>query len=108
MDMMGKEILARIFRPRDWERMEDGSIALYERRVERDWSWVENTWIILREGKSQEFNLSHRIYSANELATLLKTVGFERVQAYGWLDGSPYDHQARRLVMVGQRRKENR
>jgi hypothetical protein len=87
--------------------MEDGSIALYERRVERDWSWVENTWIILREGKSQEFKLGHRIYSASELRALLEGVGFERVQAYGWLDGSPYDHKARRLVMIGQRRKEN-
>jgi SAM-dependent methyltransferase len=106
MDMMGKEIMARIFQPRDWERMEDGSIALYERRIERDWSWVENTWIILREGNPQEFKLGHRIYSASELATLLRGVGFERVQAYGWLDGSPYDHQARRLVMKGQRRKE--
>lgn len=106
IDLMGKEILARIFQARDWELKEDGSMILYERRIAQDWSWVENTWILVQEGQSQQFELGHRLYSAAELKSLLKDVGFDEVQAFGGLDGSPYDQHAKRLVVVAERGKE--
>lgn len=108
IDLMGKEVLARIFQARDWELKEDGSMALYERNISQDWSWVENTWILVREGKFQKFQLGHRLYSAAELKGLLESVGFAEVKAFGGLDGSPYDHQAKRLVVVAQRRRDTK
>lgn len=102
IDLMGKEVLARIFEPREWREV-DGDLWLYERRVTRGWSWIENRWIRIRDGERSEFGLSHRLYAATELARLLEECGFAETEVYGGLDGSPYDHEASRLVVVGRK-----
>jgi SAM-dependent methyltransferase len=102
LDTMGKEILARIFQPRDW-REGDGEIWLFEREVTDSWSWMENRWIVIKDGERKEFRLAHRLYSAAELSQLMKDCGFSEAAAYGDLEGAPYDHQASRMVVVGRK-----
>lgn len=102
LDMMGKENLARIFTPRDWEE-KDGEIRLYERRITDSWAWIENRWILLRNGEKKEFTLGHRLYSASELSRLLRECGFASMDVYGSLKGAPYDNAAERLVVIGRR-----
>lgn len=103
LELKGKEVVARTFRERSWHRLADGSLFLEERRVIRDWTWVENRWMLLRQDKLHEFELGHRLYSAAELRQVLEKAGFAEVTAYGSLDGTPYDHRAEYLVMVGMR-----
>ena len=51
MQLMGKEVLARIFRPRDWHE-QDGLLVLEERKVRDSWSWIESRWpLISAEGR---------------------------------------------------------
>ena len=100
VDVMGKEILARIYLQRDWDERDGGLLLLEERQVTRNWSWVENRWIIVKGAERHELKLSHRIYSAVELASLLSECGFARVDVYGDLAGNPYDNTARRLVVA--------
>ena len=102
LDAVGKEVIARIFRERDWTE-EDGVIFLEERKVTRDWSWMENRWILIKGDKREEFHFSHRPYSAMELTSLLGKVGFNTISIYGDMAGSPYDHKAKRLVAVAQK-----
>jgi SAM-dependent methyltransferase len=102
IDMMGKEEIARIFRERDWSE-EDGALFLEERKVTKDWSWMEERWILIKGTKRQEFHFSHRPYSAVELTSLLQDNGFHTVNVYGDLAGSPYDHEAKRLVAVARK-----
>lgn len=102
-DVVGKEVLARIFRERDWQEFDDGTILLEERRVERNWSWIENRWIVLKDAQRREFRLSHRLYSAAELVALLESCGFSTVNVYGHLSGIPYDQNAKRLVAVARK-----
>jgi SAM-dependent methyltransferase len=102
LDLMGKEVLARIFQERDWHREED-FVVMEERRVRHAWSWIESRWTILRPGRKTEIDISHRLYSAAELRGLLESVGFGSVQSYGDLEGRPYDQDARRLVTVARR-----
>lgn len=102
LDMMSKEVLARKFRERDW-REQDGVLVLQEREVARNWSWIENRWILLKGNERTEFRLSHRLYSATELMSLLTTCGFGQVDAYGDLEDGAYDHTASRLVVVGRK-----
>jgi len=103
LDIMGKEILARIYRERDWHEEPDGTILLEERRATEDWSKLEVRWIVLSGARRCEHRLALRLYSATDLKTLLADVGFEDVKAYGSLAAAPYDHEARRLVLVGQK-----
>jgi SAM-dependent methyltransferase len=102
MEMMGKEVLARIFRERDW-REEGGVIWLEERKVSKDWTWIDCRWILLQGDKRREFRISHRLYSAAELTALLKDCGFRAVDIHGDLGGAPYDHNADRLVVVAHK-----
>ncbi len=102
MDMHGKETLARIFRERDWEETGD-ALLLHERKLANDWSWIDNRWIMLRGGRRYEWMVSHRLYAASELTALLQEGGFTEAKAYGGLDGSPYDQNARRLVAVARK-----
>jgi SAM-dependent methyltransferase len=102
IDVMGKEVLARTFRERDWYE-EDGVLILEERKVSKNWSWMENRWIIFVDNNRTDLKLSHRIYSAVELASLLTGCGFAHIDAYGDLEGSAYDHLARRLVIVAHK-----
>jgi len=100
--MHGKETLAKIFTERDWnEYKDDGVIVLYERKVSKNWSWMENRWIMLKGNERIETELSHRLYAGSEIAALLHDCGFSRVDVYGDLEGNPYDHTARQLVVVG-------
>ncbi len=103
MELMGKEVLARIFRPREWSEETDGTVLLQERTITEDWSWIEVRWIIFRGDDRRECRFGHRLYSAVELRELLASVGFASVSAYGSLDATPYDNSADRLVVVAQK-----
>jgi SAM-dependent methyltransferase len=103
IDIIGKEIVARIFRERDWQEV-NGALMLEERKVTKNWSWMENRWILIKDGKIKEFRFSLRPYSASELITLLRASGFDSVQVFGNLAGDPYDHKAKRLVAVARKK----
>ncbi len=102
IDMIGKEILAKIFNPRDWME-ENNIIYLQERKISNNWSWLDNIWTIIKDGKVKKFNISHRIYSAFELKTILNETGFSKVDIYGDIDGSEYNQNAKRLITVAKK-----
>ena len=102
MEMHGKETLARIFRERDW-REENGMLILEERNVSDNWSWMENRWIIIKDNRRTDLKLSHRIYSAAELKSLLIGCGFSDTDVYGSLAGDDYDQNAKRMVIVARK-----
>jgi len=102
MDMMGKEVLARIFRERDWVEIDD-VILMEERTVGTDWNWIETKWILLKGKERKEFRFSLWLCSARELSQLLEECGFGSVTIYGDLEGAPYDQKAKRLVAVARK-----
>lgn len=102
MDTHGKETLSKIFQKRIWNEYEK-VICLQEQTVSQNWSWMQSRWIMLRGSERIENTISHRLYAATELVALLTGGGFSRVDVYGDLDGGPYDHTARRLVVVGHK-----
>jgi len=102
MEMMGREVLARIFLERTWDEV--GNILfLQEHRVIEDWRRLENRWIMVLEDKRYEYKLIHWIYSASELEDMLIQAGFSQVKFFGDIAGNPYDQNARRLVAVAQK-----
>jgi SAM-dependent methyltransferase len=107
MEMMGKEILARIFAPRGWEEAADGTLLLQERAVARDWTWMEARWIVVQPGgQRREFAVGHRIYDGAGLRRLLLDAGFSTVEICGRLGGEPYDAGAQRLVAVARKTRK--
>jgi SAM-dependent methyltransferase len=102
MQLMSKEVLARIFRPRDWYA-QGGLLVLEERKIRQSWSWIESRWTLISDRRRVDLDLSHRLYAASELIFLLRDRGFGEVVAYGDLDGSAYDEKANRLIVVARK-----
>lgn len=99
VEMMGKELIARDFRERDWNEV-NGVIILEDRKLLNNWEKIESRWTILKDDQQIEYTFVLRLYSAVELSMLLKQCGFSEVNVYGSLEGIDYDHRAKRLVAV--------
>ena len=106
MDLVGKEVLARSFRERDWHWLDEdsGVLMLEERRLSQGWGWIESTWTLIRENDRVSRTFSLRNYAGTELAALLMQAGFRSVALYGALSGAPYDQNAQRLVAVAEKK----
>lgn len=101
IETLGKERLAKVFMERNWQRLDDGSLLLEERTVTHDWSWIENTWILIKGGRMREFKVNHRLFSAAELKRLMLDCGFSRTACYGSPDGAAYNQNSIRMVVIG-------
>jgi SAM-dependent methyltransferase len=100
MEMMGKEIIASKFTERDWSELDDGSLLLEQREIVDAWRRIRTRWIVFRDGQRLEHELNLRCYSAGDLIRILEAAGFGELKVYGDLEGAPYDHHAKRLVVV--------
>lgn len=102
LEVMGKEVLARIYQERDWSEL-DGRFLLQERLIIANWDQIKNRWLLLDGGRQFEVNFTHWLYSAHELTGLLRDCGFRQVEVYGNLLGDPYDDKAQRLVTIAHK-----
>ena len=103
IDMNGKEVSARAFKGRAWDDLEDGSRLLEHRTVVPDWEWIENEWVLLKDGEQTTDTFRVRMYSGVELKQVLGQAGFGSVSLHGDWSGTPYDDHARRLIAVARK-----
>ena len=104
IETTGKEIVARRGSRRSWMRVGGGDsddLALYEESVVGAYERVELQWIRVRpDGRRSAKRLSIRLYSAVELASLLREAGFVETRVLGSLHGTSYDSGATALVTL--------
>lgn len=103
IDLMGKEILARIGQPTTSEVFPDGTRSVVRHEVFDEWTRVRNEWMFIRGGKAKVYRFHHTIYSGQEVRQLLEQVGFVDLRLYGNLTGEEYGVNAQRLIVVGRR-----
>lgn len=102
IELMGKEIVARLYRPRDWSDV-NGTLVLQQAEPIEAWSKMRNTWTIIAPAERREFVFTHWLYSAGELRELLTEAGFTSCEFCGDLKKSPYDHTAARLAVIARK-----
>lgn len=100
IDLMGKEILAKIFQPTVSTEYPGGEIIIHRHEIFDGWSRIRNEIIIVKDGKANSFNMHHTVYSGQELKDRLTQVGFSEVKLFGNFDGDAYDNKASRLIAV--------
>ena len=105
IDLMGKEILARIAQPTTSDTLPDGARLVQRHEVFDDWTRVRNEWLLIRRGRVRTFRFHHTLYSGQELRDRLEQVGFIDLNLYGNLDGEPYGLNAQRLIAVARKPK---
>ena len=101
IDVMGKERLAKIFQPTVSNVLSDGTMIVQRPEIYDDWTRVKNDWTIIKGDRAKTFTFHHTVYSGQELKDRMEQSGFKSIKLYGGLDGSAYDSNAERLVIVG-------
>jgi len=102
IETLGKEIAVRDFVEAEWfERA--GFTVLTEYAALDSWTFLQNRWILLKDGQRIEKTFTQRLYSASELKALLLEAGFDKVEIYGNWDESPYDRKAAKLIAVARK-----
>lgn len=102
IELMGKEVLARIFQPTCSIRIDDG-LFVQCHEILNGWGRIRNEWIIISGETVHRFVFEHTLYSAKELTDLCILAGLTDISVYGGLDGRPYDTGASRLVLTGKK-----
>lgn len=104
LDVLGKEILARIYQPAYVQEISEVGMLIQRRNVIDDWSRIENEWLLIQAGAVVgTFHLRLWIYAGAELRELLMSSGFETVQLYGNFEGAAYGPEATRLIAVARK-----
>ena len=71
------------------------------RHLSKDKKRIEKTTIIVTEdGRKQTFFESVRLYSINELETMIYESGFNNIKRYGSLSGERFTQDSKRLILV--------
>ncbi|MGH9598424.1 MAG: class I SAM-dependent methyltransferase [Terracidiphilus sp.] len=104
LDLDGKEVVARGFRPRHWSER-DGVLVVEERRPVRAWRWLEIRRRFIAGEDRQECVIGYRLYSADEICAALQRQGYCAIRCFGDFEGAPYDHLAKRLIVIARNRR---
>ncbi len=114
MEMGNRDWILRNFEPEGVIRAATGLEIGEQRRFDWDTSTVRSTWTFYRSRGRQKRTvlkeeISVRLYSVQELKSLLERAGWQFVRSYGSLtDLKPVSFDSRRLVVVGRRSRTDR
>jgi SAM-dependent methyltransferase len=103
IEVVGKERLARTWQNTMSTELADGSLIVHRTQIHNDWCRVHAEWILVKDGRTRNFNFEHTVYSGRELKDCLLSCGFKQVQLFGDLQGSPYNLDATRLIAVARK-----
>ncbi|MBN9384573.1 MAG: class I SAM-dependent methyltransferase [Chitinophagaceae bacterium] len=102
MEILGKEVIAATFKK--IEELEfEGYRVVAESRILSDWSRLECKRRVYHDGVEKEIVAYHRLYSAVELKSHLAAAGFRNIKVYGDFGGSPYDNNAKSMVLLAEK-----
>ena len=103
MEIAGREALAHRFHPTTSKELDDGRLLVERHEIVDDWTRIRNHWIAIEDDTATTFRFEFRVYSGQELKSLLFDAGFAGVKLFGAYDGRPYDLHAKRLVAVARK-----
>jgi SAM-dependent methyltransferase len=102
IDLLGKEVLAGwVGRPQSVAV--PGGTVFMEDTILDDWSRLRTDWTLVRGDEVRRSTILSHLYSAVELRSLFEQTGFIDIEFFGGFDMSPYDNNAKRLIVRGFR-----
>ena len=104
LENLSREIAIKDFTEGEWfERA--GKTVLTDFSVVGAWEGLRSRWILIdnESGERIEHEFIQRLYSAIELKRIMIGIGFKSVEIYGDFDFSPYNQNARTMVIVARK-----
>ncbi|MEU4921398.1 methyltransferase domain-containing protein [Streptomyces parvus] len=102
VDLLSKETYASWVGPPKIVDIPGGMVVMRDTILD-DWSRYRTDWTMVRGDTAEHSSLTCYVYSATELRTMFEQAGFESVECFGGWDGRPYDGEATRLIVRGNR-----
>jgi len=103
LDLVGVEYLARHLQPVHLTEYEDGRLLIERPMLIDDLRRLENDWILIDGDQAYRTQISHRVWSAGEIQSLLARHGLETESIHGGYFGEPYDLNAERLIVIARK-----
>ena len=103
LDTVSTELIVRDVEPVHLTEYDDGRILVERPLVTDRMTRYENEWLLIEGDRVHRATWHHNLYSAGEFQRLLAEAGFVDVALHGGLDGSPYDLEAERLVLIARK-----
>ncbi len=100
VETMHRDRLARIYTPRAWDPLPDGSTFVQERIFDQVAGTVATTYRILDGDAPVERRFVHRAYTAGEWDTMLAEAGFSERRFLGGWHGEPLTPDTRLIAVA--------
>jgi len=104
IDLIHRDWLMRVFQPKDWGELRDGSFAVAERTFDSvgGVNTVTHRWRT-PAGELHERQHRLRIYCATEFDRMLRQAGLLPIDWYGGFSLKPFGADTRRMLVVANR-----
>ena len=103
LDVAGKEYIVRQIEPLMVRELGDDQFLIEQPEVFDSCSRLETDWTLVDGDEVHRARFRLRIYSAVELAALCREAGFSALDIYGDLQGTPYDLDSDRLIILARK-----
>lgn len=99
VETMHRDRLARVYTPRVWDRLPDGSVFVQERQFDPVAGTIATTYEILGDDPVER-RFVHRVYTAGEWDVMLSEAGFAERRYFGGWDDEPLTPDSRLIVVA--------
>lgn len=101
IDFVNRNWLTKNLREKDWRRFPDGTILLVEREYDEIFGRKFEHRTKIQNGiVGTTTTISQRIYSTNELVSMINSAGLKLINTYGDFQGNPLTLNSRRTILV--------
>jgi hypothetical protein len=100
VDYANRSWLTKRMKQKDWRILSDGTVLLVERKFdETSGRKIEYRTKIEKGVLGPTTCISQRMYTASEIISMAKGVGFSLVDSYGDFAGNPFSTESRRSIL---------
>jgi ubiquinone/menaquinone biosynthesis C-methylase UbiE len=103
LDIINRDYLVKNLRPKDWDRLEDGTLVLEENSLDLMTNRMKNYKTVIDKKGERNTWFEIRLYTLQELVSLLGKAGLKVIQTYGKKDKSPYSIDSFRMIILSQK-----
>jgi ubiquinone/menaquinone biosynthesis C-methylase UbiE len=103
IDTFGKEQVAHAIEPVHCTEYENGDVRFERPLLIDNMNVYANEWTLVKGNRAYRWEYEHFVYTPNELSSMLKQAGFNKIDIYGSLQKADYDLEAERLVAVARK-----
>jgi 2-polyprenyl-3-methyl-5-hydroxy-6-metoxy-1,4-benzoquinol methylase len=107
LNTINRDWIITSFQSRGWDEI--GNLKIIQRR-EFDYrkSIMRSTWILIKDGEEEHYDVDFYMYSFHELVKMFESVGFENIEGYGSIKDDPIGRNTRMMYIFGTKPKRKR